>query len=278
MNLLFLILFHSFVFAAEELIQPPVTGAGIYRINSDHIVVTPARPRGKLLITIGGTGSRTEEFRHVIDWASEKGYHVIAVDYPNGVISTICQKSPDKKCFDQYREEIILGHPVSALVNVNEANSLLSRIRQLVKYLSQKNSWKPFFGNDVKWEKATLVGHSQGAGHVAYLSKIFGVKKVIMTGGPHDQYADGTLAAWVEEPGVTGEEKYFSLLHRDDFFGTVEALGVSRSLSGETEVTYFRDVLPSQKTQILMSDFPFRDPHNSLNDNIYKNVWDFLLD
>jgi pimeloyl-ACP methyl ester carboxylesterase len=251
--------------AAE--VSPTLTDKNIRTVKGNHQYYLPVRDNGKVLITIGGTNSAPAEFKNVHQWALAKGYRVLGVDYENEVISTLCQNNSDRTCFDKYRDEIVFGQEGSSLVKVNETNSISNRLLRLLIHLR----WS------VLWENVVLVGHSQGAGHVAYLAKHFRVSKVIMTGGPHDFYPGFGPAAWTLAPSMTDPSLYTSFLHWKDFFGTETQVGSSKALMGNVDVISIHDSI-TREGQIYISDLPFQDPHNSFTDLAYKKVWDKLLE
>lgn len=261
-----------FVFSAAMAgeVAPSVTDAKIRQVTGPHQVYAAKASTAKTLITIGGTNSHPGEFKSVHQWAVERGYRVIGLDYENEVISTLCQTSGDHKCFDNYRSEIVFGQAVSPLVKVNESNSIAHRLLKLFLHLR----W------NVEWQDVVLVGHSQGAGHVAFLAKKFNVHKVIMTGGPHDYYPGLGPAAWTLESSETDPRNFYAFLHEKDYFGTETQIGSARVLTGElnTELVKIYDDIPASTSgQIFISNYPFHDPHNSFTNVVYRKVWEFLL-
>lgn len=234
-----------------------MTDKNIRTVKGNHQYFLPEKDNGKVLITIGGTNSAPSEFRNVHQWAVAKGYRVLGVDYENEVISTICQYNTDRTCFDKYREGIVF----------DGVSSIQNRLLQLLIHLR----WS------VLWENVVLVGHSQGAGHVAYLAKHFRVSKVIMTGGPHDFYPGHGPAAWTLAPSHTDPALFISFLHWKDFFGTETQIGSSKALMGNVDVISIHNQI-IREGQIYISDYPFQDPHNSFTDRAYEKVWDKLLE
>lgn len=268
--MMYAIIFFVLSAAMAGEVLPTATDAKIRQVTGPHQVYAAKTTSAKTLITIGGTNSHPAEFKNVHMWAVERGYRVIGLDYENEVISTLCQTSADRTCFDNYRSEIVFGQAVSPLVKVNEANSIAHRLLKLFLHLK----W------NVDWKDVVLVGHSQGAGHVAFLAKQFDVHKVIMTGGPHDYYPGHGPADWTLESSETDPRDYYAFLHEKDFFGTETQLGSARVLTGELNgeaVKIYDDVPAHTRAQIFISDYPFQDPHNSFTDVAYRKVWEFLL-
>ena len=139
---------------------------------------------------IVGTGAHATDSRAMDSVFASWGYHVISLDYENNVITTVCSPSEDSTCFDRYRKEIITGAAVSEKVQVDSTNSLLNRFNYLLRYLVRKDAagkWNEFFANGKPvWNKIITAGHSQGAGHAAYLGKMFQLDRVLMFSGPQD--------------------------------------------------------------------------------------------
>jgi pimeloyl-ACP methyl ester carboxylesterase len=267
---MYAILFFVISAAMAGEVDPSVTNAKIRQVKGPHQVFQAKTLNAKTLITIGGTNSHPADFRNVHEWAIERGYRVIGLDYENELTSVVCQTNPDRTCFDNYRSEIVFGQPVSPIVKVNESNSIAHRLLKLLLHLK----WT------VEWQDVVLVGHSQGAGHVAFFAKQFNVHKVIMTGGPHDYFPGYGPAAWTMERSETDVRSYYSFLHEKDFFGTDAPVGTSRVLIGEINaevLSIHNDIPANTRAQIFMSNLPFQDPHNSFTNVAYKKVWDFLL-
>ena len=94
-----------------QLIAPGETGAGITEIHGPHIALydPAAEKRRELVLMIEGTGGSAVGCRSFDSCFARMGYHVISIDYPNNVITTVCSDSPDSACFDGFRQEILLG-------------------------------------------------------------------------------------------------------------------------------------------------------------------------
>ncbi|MES2965023.1 MAG: alpha/beta fold hydrolase [Bdellovibrionota bacterium] len=268
------------------LVAPSLTSMQIRTIKGDHRVTidSSVKSNGLLVITIGGTGSGPSEFEYVAKLSATLGYRVLSVDYPNGVISTVCQPDPDPLCFDNYRNEIVTGAVASPLVDVDRHNSIENRIDALFAHLLSMNfsQWADLRTPNgiLDWSKVVLVGHSQGAGHVAYLGKFHEVKRIVMTGGPHDKSEHG-LAKWVVSAGATPRDRHFAFLHEDDFFGSALQVDVVRGLLGDSRAKIERivDSVSSRKSaHLFMTDLVVHDPHNSLAHPRFENVWKPLLD
>lgn len=258
----------------------------IRQIKGPHLLFVDdtAAPNGLLLISIGGTNSSPEQFAHAHRIAAAQGYLGLSVDYPNEVISTVCRERREIECYDSYRAEIVLGHPVSPVVHVDRANSIESRIVDLLRGLLRKDSarWSPYVNTDgsLNWQKIVLMGHSQGSGHAVYLSKRHRVQAVIMTGGPQDWLPRTGPSRWIMQPGQTPASAYFAFLHRDDFFGSESQILLARVLleNPQAPLSRIQDrVADGETAQILVSELNTPDPHNSMLRPIFPQVWQHIF-
>src|SRR5207249_4894448 len=81
--------------------------------------------------------------------------------------------------------------------------------------------WKQYIDNNqIQWENIIVAGHSQGAGHAAYLGKRFPVAKVLIFAGPQDYLNNfNAPAGWLSDKSKTAASRYFAFLHVKDPFG-----------------------------------------------------------
>lgn len=250
-------------------VDPSRTEAHIRRINGDHMILPPQnQSNGLLLITFGGTNSTPDEFLDFQLTASAQGYHVLGIDYPNRVITTVCRKNQDAECFDKFRTEIVSGVPVSAVTEVDAANCILNRIRMLLGLLVRESwpgQWSQFLNEDgqLNWRRVVLAGHSQGSGHAAYLSQLFAVEGVILLAGPQDVSQLGP-AGWLDRVGHTPGENYYALLHEADPFGVDWQIQAARRLSRGAG-------------QIIVSRMSVPNPHMSVLTRAFEKAWIMML-
>lgn len=264
-------------------IHPSWTDANIRRVNGDHMVLPPQREaNGLLLITLGGTHSTPDEFLDFQQTAAAQGYHVLGLDYPNRVITTVCRQSPDAQCFDHFRSEIVSGAPVSPVTEVDTANCILNRVRKLLAFLQRRNwpgRWVGFLdeNGNLDWSRVVLVGHSQGSGHAAFLAQLYSVAGVILIAGPQDVSSLGP-AAWLARAGNTPGENYYALLHARDPFGVEWQVEAARRLSGGGEVVAVHDHIPAGVAgRIFVSSASVPNPHMALLTRTFEKAWVMLL-
>ncbi|MEO6520200.1 MAG: hypothetical protein ABIN91_00855 [Mucilaginibacter sp.] len=290
-------------------IDPDSTGNGIKKIYNGHLATVDVSKKSnyKLLIAIPGTGGTAYAFKHLSDVAAGMGYHAISIDYPNKRNTATLGGSADKLVFNKFRQELAFGTPVSDSINIDTANSIINRITMLMIYLAKtrpSEGWEQFLKDgSLIWDKVVVAGHSQGAGHAAYIGTQFKVHRVIMFSGPQDFLAVyDTPAPWLSGQSATAAKNYYSLLHTNDPYNTDRQTRNDLTLmhTDSTVITRFT-LKPTfkSKTRIFISDAPisaadlFDDPakaaatvklsapsahHSSTIRPLYADVWRYLLD
>src|SRR6201989_3174024 len=277
-------------------INPDSTYPGIEKIHSGHFVtVNMSNTSGKkLLISIPGTTGAADAMRSFDSVAALEGYHAISIDYPNNRNTATFINSTDKEAFNKFRQELDFGTPVSDSVNVDSLNSIINRITKLVIYLAKtrpEEGWNNFLDHDqIIWERVTLAGHSQGAGHVSYIGHAFKVHKVIMLSGPQDFLANFDMPApWLSASSKTPYSSFYSLLHDDDAYNTQRQIRNDlAAMHADSSVIYrFKSTNEFPKeARIFISDIPVQNatPQNvgSLDHMasimpMHSKVWIWLL-
>ncbi|RFM29531.1 BPSS1187 family protein [Deminuibacter soli] len=288
-SLLFLLFFCGSTVAqpVAVTVDPAATAPGIQTVHGAHLAMYSADvpQQNKLVLMIPGTNGTAAGCRVFDSSVAAMGYHVISIDYKNTVITTVCSNSTDNDCFDLFRREIILGTPVSSLVEVDSANSIVNRVTKLLQYLAAndaKGNWRTFLENGhPKWENIITVGHSQGAGHAAYLGKLFPVYKVLMLSGPQDYLVHFSQpAGWQQQQGVTPVSSYYAFLNRQDPFNMQYQLANAKVIM-QTNAPDSLFVLPGEAVKghphILINDLDTKDHHGSTLDPRFVQVWNYVL-
>jgi len=210
---------------------PDITvGSGTYSGDADHFVMIPNDNNvDKVMIYIPGTTDRPELSSCLLKSVSE------TLDYPTIGISYAYLSSGDSfrngkcallpideqvECLDEQHKDAIYGGDYGAThfkddgsafwVEIDPSNSLVARLSKLFMYLDEQNpgkGWGSFTTNDgmPNWPKIAFMGHSQGAGHVAYLGKTKSILGGVMISGPQDECIDcpeGTTF-WIDDEYTT---------------------------------------------------------------------------
>jgi pimeloyl-ACP methyl ester carboxylesterase len=268
-------------------VNPAQTSTQIKAIQGDHVayIDTTAKPLHKLLLMIVGTGAAANHNIPFFNFAASAGYHVISLDYKNTVITTVCSNSEDSGCFNKFRQEIVFGEPVSPLVEVDSANSIYNRFYTLLAYLAKKyprQGWGQYLkGDAVQWQKITVAGHSQGAGHAAWLGKKFSVDRVLIFAGPQDYLVRfNAPAGWLSQKGVTAPSKYFAFLHVRDPYDfnkqLADCLKLMPAINADTLLVQPGAGITKSK-HILVTNIETGNPHESMMQPAFKPAWAWLL-
>lgn len=286
----------SFAQVSSYYISPDSTYPGIEKIHNGHFVTVNRNNTSgkKLLISIPGTTGTADVMRSFDSVAALEGYHAISLDYPNNRNTATFINSTDKEAFDKFRQELDFGTPVSDSVHVDSLNSIVNRITKLVIYLAKTRpdeGWTNFLDHDkIIWGRVTLAGHSQGAGHVAYIGHSFKVHKVIMLSGPQDFLSNFDMPApWLSADSKTPYSRFYSLLHDNDGYNTQRQIRNDlAAIHADSSVTcrFTNMDAFSKKCRIFISDIPVKNatPQNSgmLNHMasimlMHSKVWVWLL-
>jgi len=269
------------------IIDPAKTGPGINMVHSGHLAVYyPGVPdKRKLFLMIVGTGGSATAMMTIDSTVASMGYHTLAIDYRNNVITTVCNNSPDSACFDKFRQEIMFGTPVSDSVNVDSTNSIVNRVRKALQYLVKNDpggEWSDYIsGNTIKWADIIVGGHSQGAGHAAFIGKRFNVNRVLIFSGPQDyRVAFSSPANWLGVKGLTNVKRYYAFLHIKDQFDFTRQLANCTKVMGLPKQDY-EHVEPgaplSTTKHILVNSIETNNAHMSTLLPQFKNVWEYML-
>jgi len=195
-------------------------GAAARRL--DHFVaIDSSRQNGFLYLHLVGSGGLPENNLIFARHAAARGFHVVSLAYPNWpAVRDLTGQSGDGAAPGAVREERLFGNDASPLVDVDAANSVINRLVRLIEYLDNEQpdeGWGQFLSNGApRWRRILIGGHSQGAGHAAYLSQEFSLAGVILLGGPGDFVAGIGLADWLFRSSATPPERRFSFVHELD--------------------------------------------------------------
>jgi hypothetical protein len=209
----------------EREIAPSATSAAIRGNDSPHIAINPSPDvpvRGRLLVMLPGTAAVPRTYQLIVRTGAPLGFHVIGLTYPNDdAIEGLCGQSTDPDCAEDARREVILGQPLSPLVSVNPANSITGRLVALLQFLNRNfptEGWGQYLlGNEPRWSMIRFAGHSQGAGHSAFIAKLENVDRTVMFSGPGDTgVAANSSANWLSLPNITPPERQFGFTHERD--------------------------------------------------------------
>jgi hypothetical protein len=211
--------------SVERAISPNIVDPVLSANEPTYIAINPdaaVAPKERLFVMLPGTGGIPRQVREISRTAGPRGYHAIALAYPNDTtVSDLCAGSTDVNCTGNIRREIITGVDVSPVVTINTANSIVGRLLKLISYLDRTypaEGWGRFVSNGtIDWSLVTVAGHSQGSGHAAYMGKLYSLDRIVMFSGPSDiGVGNGTSAAWLSLPNVTPVARQYGFTHVAD--------------------------------------------------------------
>jgi hypothetical protein len=230
-----------------------------------HIAINPSptlAARNKLIVVLPATNGLASQYQKLLKLGSNKGFHVIGLNYPNSTtIDTFCGKNTDLSCFENVRKEIITGSERSTLVDVNAPNSIVNRLEKAVAYLSLQyptEGWGQYLSNGhMVWSKVRLVGHSQGGGHAALMSKMYVMDRAVYLSSPADwNYIARGPAAWMSQKNLTPATNQYVFTHLQDpvvNYANMPAIVQAMGLSGAA-VSVDTSAAPYANTRFLSTN------------------------
>jgi len=206
-------------------------GGESYSGDADHFVMIPNDNMvDKVMVYIPGTTDRPELSSCLLKSVSETlDYPTIGISYAylssgdkfrNGKCASLPNIDEQVECLDEQHLDAIDGGDYGAThfkddgsafwVEIPPENALTARLGKLLEYLDEKNpgmGWNNLYSSkgEPKWSRIAFMGHSQGAGHVAYLGKTRKILGGVMISGPQDECIDcpADTKTWIDEPFMT---------------------------------------------------------------------------
>lgn len=267
-------------------VDPQQTDRAIATVHGAHIALydPQAASRHRLFLFLVGTGRSAESSLDIDRAFAGWGYNAISLDYEDDVIAVSCAHSQDSACFDHYREAIVTGDEVSEKIRVDSANSILNRFQKLLVFLARHDPngrWDQFLSNgQPRWSRIVVAGHSQGAGHAAYIGKLFRVDRVMMFSGPQDYLDDlHEPAPWQARKSATPRSRFFAFLNQEDPFNVQHQIANCMALMNISEPDSLT-VTPGEVIHgdhhILVNDYPTKRHHGSTLFPQFENVWKYM--
>lgn len=205
--------------------------------SPDYFSTSVTAAKGKLFVFLAGTGGVPRLYQDILREGAVRGYHVIGLTYVNGTeVHDYCANSTDPACWGNVRSEIIYGDGATNLLTVTPANSIVGRLTALLTYLSvtyPSDNWSQFLSAGVPaWVKIVVGGHSQGAGHAAYLAKDQSLAGVCAFDSPDDGSLASGTPTWLSMPNATSVHAMYGFTNQDDQSATFANVTKNWSLIG----------------------------------------------
>jgi pimeloyl-ACP methyl ester carboxylesterase len=167
---------------------------------------------GALFVFLPGTGGSPDQYSTFLRYAAARGLHVVGLAYPNAdSVNALCPGAASSTCHEDFRLEVITGEPRSPIVDVNRANSIDNRVRALLAFLEQQyptEGWGAYLTNsELRWDRVTVAGHSQGGGHAAMIARMRLVRRAILFNATEP-------APWTGSGFATPADRLYGFVHR----------------------------------------------------------------
>ncbi|MSP91706.1 MAG: hypothetical protein EXR79_07865 [Myxococcales bacterium] len=234
----------------------------------DHVTASLSNTlgSGRLVVFLAGTGATPKDYEALATEAARVGHRVLALAYPNNPsVASLCGE--DSTCYEYVRHEVLDGQNRSPKIAIQSVDSIQHRLVAALQYLAKARpaeGWGSFVqGSALQWSLITVAGHSQGAGHAAFIGRQYSVARVAMFAGVVDATAMGP-AAWVNNLHATPAAKYFGFVHTaDPVYAKVSANWTALGL-GATRTDVGKTPGPWNTAQALVTSAPAVVPHNAV--------------
>jgi hypothetical protein len=267
-------------------VDPQQTDSSIEEVQGPHVALYDPQVASshRLFVFLVGTNGKAEGSLAIDRAFAKWGYHAIGLDYEDKVVAVSCAHSADSACFDNYRNAIVTGAPVSDKIKIDSANSILNRLQKLLAYLVKQDpegGWDEFVADgQPTWSSLVIAGHSQGSGHAAYIGKLYAVDRVLMFSGPQDYLDDlDKPAHWQARPSATPPSRFFAFLNLKDPFNEQHQIANCIVLMGlskpDTAIVEPGEIIHGNP-QILINNIDTKRPHGSTLLPDFENVWKYM--
>ena len=190
---------------------------------------------------LGGTGSTPAKYNTAHAWllkSTSFSYFPIALSYiwanyadaekNEHIRKSSSDADVQQANLEKYHRTVLFGGE-SDLVSVSPEQSVIGRLKTLILDFIDKNYYPNLFRNaitkkdsgeiDLKYEKFVFSGHSQGASHVAYLSKYVKLNKAILFSGPQELLSSSSTTgtvSWLQ--GEFKTSSIYAFMHAEEEF------------------------------------------------------------
>jgi len=179
---------------------------------------------GKLVVTLGGSGSTAGYVGGVGNFVAARGFHVFAVTY----FTEYNIVRNDAAFYGDARLEVFDGvdHTEKyefATVHISKPDCIEVRVAKGLAYLQglyPEEDWGYFFNADgsVRWSDVIVSGMSHGASAAARIGMVRTLAGAVSLAGPRDNScgtdpacATGTVATWFSEVPKTPLDRFYGM-------------------------------------------------------------------
>lgn len=189
-------------------VAPQDTDPALRSGDPDHRYVAAVGERtGRLFVFLPGATARPADYDDVLKNAAAGGDDAIGLAYVNDVrVFVVCGSDDNPDCHESLRIEVLRGEPLSPHVDVGPTDAILNRLVKLLLHLG----WTDYLdGDEVRWSRIAVAGHSQGSGHAAMIGRFYETERVLLFAGTEP-------APWTRQARLTPPERTWGFGHVDD--------------------------------------------------------------
>jgi len=206
--------------------DPDVNPATTFSDGNQVGLIDPraATIMGKLVVTLGGSGSTAGYVGGVGNFVAARGFHVFAVTY----FTEYNIVRDDAAFYGDARLEVFEGvdHTEKyefATVHVTKPDCIEVRVAKGLRYLQglyPEEDWGYYLNADdsVRWSDVIVSGMSHGASSAARIAMVRTLAGVVSLAGPRDNScgtdpacATGTIASWFSEIPKTPLDRFYAM-------------------------------------------------------------------
>jgi hypothetical protein len=206
--------------------DPDVNPATTFSDGNEVGLIDPraATIMGKLVVTLGGSGSTAGYVGGVGNFVAARGFHVFAVTY----FTSYNIVREDAAFYGDARLEVFEGvdHTEKyefATVHITKPDCIEVRVAKGLKYLQglyPEEDWGYYLNSDdsVRWSDVIVSGMSHGASSAARIGMVRTLAGVVSIAGPRDNScgtdpacASGTIASWFSETPKTPLDRFYAM-------------------------------------------------------------------
>lgn len=261
-----------------------------------YLPADEANRKDRLMIFIPGSWSVPSGYDYVCQAAASNGYYAFSVAYSNNkFLELYMTGNYNDSTMENIMNEYLTGENTSPKVNISRTNSFENRIIKMIGYMDSlypSENWKRFLtsDNDIRWDKLSVGGHSQGSDHAMYMSKVRPLFRAGFFGGPGSfKLKNGSFPSFMQNPGVTPSDRIYGFNHTRDLVRPwleVSEVWTTLGIPGEPDSVDDGQVNGSHQLTTSMANIdghsgPITDdatPVDSVTGKpVFLRVWKYML-
>lgn len=234
-----------------------------YSPNARNIAMRTAA-HSPLLLFLPATRAVPRDYRAFLATAQSVGYHVLALDYSNLGKSVAHTCGLDPHCYGNVQANRFDGSHATRYSAIARPDSILARLTHALRLLASRDpngGWGDYVaGDQVRWNRIVLAGHSQGGGESAYIAHHHAVHGVLLFASP--VASDGSIvASWLTRPGRTPSSRYYGFdASGDVYFSRIQGSWAALKVGGSAPAVSVATTVPLAGSHRLVTHLPLGSP------------------